>query len=51
MVSTLPPVEGKHALWSGAHFGNVALAKSLKNKDNIWDTGVIAKLIANVQIY
>lgn len=51
MVNALSPVEGKHALWAGAHFGNVGLAKSLKNKSNTWNIGVIAKLTANLQIY
>lgn len=51
MVNALSPVEGKHTLWARAHFGNVGLAKSLKNKDNIWNTAVISKLTANVQIY
>lgn len=59
MVSALSPVEGKHALWAGARFGNVGLLKSLKkkqkqkqttNKDNIWNTGVIAKITSNVLI-
>lgn len=50
MVNALSPVEGKHALWAGAHSGDVGLAESLKNRDNIWNTAVIAKLTANVQI-
>lgn len=32
VVNALPPVEGEHALWAGTHFGNIGLAKSLKNE-------------------